>query len=92
MKDGDCGSLVPVFDMINHANDPNCDWTIEGGVRIWADREIPAGQGKGFLSLSFYSKVRKLQILIKNCLSATEIMEMTDWFNFMDFRYHEQMM
>merc|ERR1711990_739313 len=38
-----CGSLVPIFDMINHSHDPNCDWNIDDGVLIYADEPIKAG-------------------------------------------------
>ena len=58
--------MVPVFDMINHANDPNCDWTIEGGVRIWTDRDILAGEGCDSNFLRFNQKLKKKFLKLKN--------------------------
>ena len=38
-----CGALVPIFDMVNHSHDPNCDWNIDDGVEIYADEPIQKG-------------------------------------------------
>ena len=38
-----CGSLVPVFDMINHDVYPNCDWNVENGVEIISQTDIEKG-------------------------------------------------
>ena len=42
-KEDTCGSLVPVFDMINHHHDPNCDWNVERGVEIISQDNIEPG-------------------------------------------------
>ena len=39
-----CGSLVPVFDMINHHHEPNCDWNVENGVEIITQDKIEKGR------------------------------------------------
>ena len=38
-----CGSLVPIFDMVNHAQYPNCDWNIDDGVQITTNMPVSAG-------------------------------------------------
>ena len=38
-----CGSLAPVFDMLNHANEPNCDWESDAGAQITIDAQVKAG-------------------------------------------------
>ena len=59
-NEGDCGSLVPIFDMLNHASDPNCDWDIENGVEIWAERDIEAGE-ELFISYGEHGNDRLVQ-------------------------------
>ena len=44
MIDGDCGSMAPIFDMLNHAEEPNCDWSAEDGASIFAARDIEPGE------------------------------------------------
>ena len=42
--EGDCGALVPLFDLLNHEEDPNCEWGADDGAKIWADRDIEVGE------------------------------------------------
>ena len=36
--------LAPIFDMLNHAEEPNCDWSAESGAKIYAARDIEPGE------------------------------------------------
>ena len=38
-----CGSLAPIFDMLNHSNEPNCDWESDAGAQIITDKPIKKG-------------------------------------------------
>ena len=36
IEDGDCGSMAPIFDMLNHAEQPNCEWSADRGRHFWS--------------------------------------------------------
>ena len=38
-----CGALAPVFDMLNHSNEPNCDWESDDGAQITIDDKVKKG-------------------------------------------------
>lgn len=38
-----CGALAPVFDMLNHSNEPNCDWESDDGAQIIIDSKVKKG-------------------------------------------------
>ena len=41
---GVCGALVPLFDLLNHEDGPNCEWSADDGAKIWAQRDIEGGE------------------------------------------------
>ena len=55
---GGCGSLSPLFDMLNHQSDSNCDWNTDNGVEVTTSRRIEKGEelyifyGKGLCDCS----------------------------------------
>lgn len=39
-----CGALAPVFDMLNHSNEPNCDWESDDGAQITIESKVKKGE------------------------------------------------
>ena len=39
-----CGALAPVFDMLNHSNEPNCDWESDDGAQISIESKVKKGE------------------------------------------------